>query len=95
MSQGILIREDIAADKTLVCLWTPPWLVRSLSPLWIAGHSDGKVVWSINDAKVILHELAHMLFNLPHNGRGLMFPMAEFSVFATGFSDDELREIKK
>ena len=93
-SQGILLNENIAADKTLLCLSTPPRLIRWLSPLYYAGMSDGNVAWSMDDAKVILHELGHLLWNLPHQALGLMTPVNDLTILATGFTDNNLIKMR-
>lgn len=95
LSQGVLLRENIAAKKTLVCLSSPSWIFRVLSPLYVAGLSDGKVVWSLNDKKIILHELGHLLWGFPHSARGLMFPISDAGVFATGFTDKQLIQMRQ
>ena len=93
-SQGVLLKESDTANKTLVCLSTPPRILRWLSPMYFAGMSDGNVVWAMDDAKVILHELGHLLWQLPHQGLGLMTPVSDLTLFATGFTNDNLIKMR-
>ena len=93
-SQGISLKESDTANKTLVCLSTPPRVLRWLSPMYFAGISDGNVVWAMDDAKVILHELGHLLWQLPHQALGLMTPVNDLTILATGFTDNNLTKMR-
>ena len=92
-SNGITIIYNVAATKTLVCLPTPSWFLRNLSPVYLHGFTSGNVAWAQDDAKVILHELGH-LFGLEHGG-GLMITPDALQVFATGFTNKQLEELKR
>ncbi len=92
-SHGIILLANVAATKTLVCLPTPSWLMRNLSPVSLHGMADPTVVWAIDDAKVILHELGHV-WGLEH-GNGLMSPVDALQIFASGFTDEQLKQLKE
>ena len=90
LSEGILLRENIAAEKSLVCIAKPNWLLRNLSPVSLSGYSDGKVAWAVDDEKVILHEISHLLWGIQHSNTGVMTRFDNFNVFATGLTDEQL-----
>ena len=95
LSEGILLRENIAAEKSLVCIAKPNWLLRNLSLVSLSGYSDGKVAWAVADSKVILHELSHLLWGIQHSNPGVMTRLDNFNVFATGLTDEQLDFIRE
>ena len=91
-SHGIRLIADNAAAKTLVCLPTPSWVMRVLSPLYVGGMTQGKVAWVTDDTKLLLHEWGH-LEGLQH-GYGVMAPIDILQIFATGFTNEQFLELK-
>lgn len=93
LSQGILLRENIAADKILVCLVTPPWILRTISPLYFAGLAVNNTAWAMDNTKVILHELGHLLWGFKHTWTGIM-AFGDLGVFGRSFSESELIQMR-
>lgn len=94
-SEGIRIVQNDKGRRVLVCLPTNRGVVSVLKKIIVPsveaqGYSQGNLAWAKisgyenQDAKVIVHELMHLLKNEPHHWRGLMFPISDFLVFAGG-----------
>lgn len=92
-SEGIHVKQDSRSRKTFACLPSGTTLLTKLAKFVLCpipenqGYAQGNTAWAKitgyenQDAKVIAHELMHLLKNEPHHWRGLMFPVSDFLVF--------------
>lgn len=88
----VLSHNSYNKDKFILCLPTPNWLMRNLSPVSLSGMTGGNVAWVTDDSKVILHELYHLFVDLNHSWSGVMFPI--YNPFATGLTEEQLNKLK-
>lgn len=104
-SHGIVVTNSRDSDYALVCIQDASLLVRIFRNLFDPlqephGLVYGQAGWvkikgnPEDDAKVIIHELSHLLFNVEHQSSGIMFPFAEGLIFATGLDDETLKNLK-
>jgi hypothetical protein len=100
LSIGIRIVEDTKAPYRYVCVHNPLGLMRKvLCPIDVVGLTtyggqDTETAWSFNSTKTIVHELAHLIFKLPH-GSGIMFPDDLGTQLSRGFSEKQLEALSK
>ena len=100
LSIGVRIVEDNKAPYRYVCIRNPLGFMRKvICPIDVVGMTeyggqDTETAWSFNSTKTIVHEMAHLIFRLPH-GSGIMLPDDLGTQLSRGFNEKQLKEIGK